>query len=81
MVLKFWAGQTYAVIERNGIDDHKMLEVVHVRCVVAVPCHHVEGTVVLSGLEQTSLVFVDDLILDIDVFEPGRWRLEISRIG
>ena len=72
---------TYAVVEGDGIDDHEVLEVVLVRRVVAVPGDHVERAVILSGLEQTSLIFVDDFIVDVDVFEPGRWRLEISRIG
>lgn len=63
--------KTYTVVERDGVDDHKVFQVVHVRRIVAVPSYHVEGAVILSGLEQMSLVFVDDLILDVNIFKPG----------
>lgn len=47
------------MVKCDGIDDHKVLEVVHVRDVVAVPGHYVKRTVILHRLEEATAVFVD----------------------
>lgn len=37
------------MVESHTVDDHEVLQVVLVGCVVAVPGHHIEGGVVLWG--------------------------------
>ncbi len=70
------------MVELDRIDDHEVLQVVLVGRVVAVPGHHVEGTVPLHRLEQTALELVDHAVLDVDVdvLEPGRRRQKVARV-
>ena len=49
------------MIVGDGVDDAELGEVVLVRCVVAVPGHHVEWRVVLGGHEQVALVLAHHL--------------------
>ncbi len=80
--VKLEVADTHTMIEFDGIDDHKLGQVVLVRRVVAVPGHYVERAVVLHCAEQVALVFVDHLVVDtVDVFEPGRRSQKVSRIG
>ena len=71
------------MVKRDGIDDAKVLQVVHVRDVIAVPGDYVKRTVILHRLEEAATVFIDHCPLPgvvVVVLEEGGWRLEISRI-
>ena len=39
---------THRVIECHGVDDHELAEVVLVRIVVTVPCHHIKRRMILQ---------------------------------
>lgn len=71
---------TYAVIKRDGIDDHEPIEIIFVWYVIAVPCDHVKRTVTLIGHKQLSLIFTYDLVIDLAILVPSHRRLKISRI-
>ena len=46
---------TNHVIEGHGVDHAEVLVVVFVGGIVAVPCNHVEGRVILVGYKQVTL--------------------------
>lgn len=69
------------MVKFDRVDDHKVGQIVFVGSVVSMPSDHVKGTMTLDGLEETAAVLVDHGVLDIQVFEPGRRRFEISRVG
>lgn len=69
------------MVEFDRVNDHKIGQVVFVRNVIAVPSDDIERTVLLDGLEEMAAVLVDDFVLDVNVFEPGRRCFEIPRIG
>lgn len=71
---------THAVIKRDGIDDHELIEIVFVRYVIAMPCDNVKGTVTLSSYKQLSLIFTCDLVFNFAILVPSHRRLKVSRI-
>lgn len=68
------------MIERDGIDDHELIEIVFVRYVIAMPCDHVKGAVTLIGHKQLSLIFTYDLVIDLAILVPSYRCLKVSRI-
>ena len=71
----------YAMVILDRVDDHKVGQVVHVGSIIAMPGHHIKGAVILDGLEQVALIFVDDLVLLLDILEPSGRRFEIARVS
>lgn len=45
--------ETHCMVEGHTVDDHEVVEVVLVWCVVAVPGHHVEGGEILTEHNKT----------------------------
>lgn len=72
---------TYAMIKRDGIDDHETRQIVFVRHVISMPCNDVERTVLLQCLEIFSLIFTTDFVRHFTVLEPGNGGQEISRLS
>lgn len=72
----------YTVIEADGVDRLEPGQVVFIWHVVAVPADHIERRMRHLSHEQCALVFRDNSVRrNIAIFEPSRWRLEVSRIG
>lgn len=71
---------THAMIEGYRVDDHESIKVVLVRYIIAVPPDHVEGTVILIGHKQLSLILAHDLVIGLVILVPGHRRLKVSRI-
>lgn len=72
---------TYAMIERNGIDNHKIGQVVLVRSVIAVPGNNIEGAVTLFGFEQVAGVFVYYFEGGLYVFVVSSRSFKVPRVG
>lgn len=77
---RFAANNTYAVIERNRVNDHELVQIVLEGDVIPVPSYHVEGAVSLSGNEQLAVKFTEDLVVGFAVLVAGDRRLKVSRI-
>ena len=71
---------TYAVVERNRINDHESIEVVFEGDVIPVPSHHVERTMVLLGGEQLTLVLANYLVIGVSILVPCHRRFEVPWI-
>lgn len=70
---------THAVVKGDRVDDHKSIEIIFVRYVIAMPCDYVEGTVTLISRKQLSLIFAYDLVIDLAILVPSHRRLKVSR--
>ena len=72
---------THHVIVGDSVDDAKVLQVILVRSIVSVPCHHIKWRMVLQGNEKVTLIFGDDLIVGhIPVLVPCHRGQEISGV-
>ena len=72
----------YHVIERDGVDDAEVLEVVLVGDVVSVPGHNIEGRVILVGDEEVALIFRNHFeVRNVAVLVPSDRSEEVSGIG
>lgn len=69
------------MIIRNGVDDHKIGQVVLVRNVVSVPGDDIERAVTLLRFKEMAGVLVHNLVGHFEVFVVCCRSLEVPRVG
>src|SRR6202790_1484194 len=69
------------MIEAYRVDAIEVSEIVFIRRIVSMPCHHVQWRMVDLRGPQMTLKFRDQAKITGAIFIGGTRRLEITRIG
>ncbi len=68
------------MVKADGAYGIESTQVVLVRCVIAVPRHHVERRVVDGSTPQVAVQLCDQLEITLFILVPGVRREEVSRV-